>query len=150
MKWDFIQAILQLKICRGYNSCGTSSWTPTVYIHHSRMKFMCLWDAVWYQCLVYTTQVNSAIRAIWLAPKSRDIKHYSPPGGFWVEKRKSRETHFIRKESHSLGIAIVLYILKQLFASVSVNWLAVDIYLAVNMHRYSPILRRMIVKYIIG
>ena len=32
--------------------------------------------------LVYTTQVNSSFRAIWLFPLSRDIKYYSPPGGF--------------------------------------------------------------------
>ena len=46
--------------------------------------------------LVYTTQVNSAFRAIWLVPLSRDIKYYSPPGGF-RRKKMSRETHFIRK-----------------------------------------------------
>ena len=32
-----------------------------------------------YLYLVYTTQVNSAFRAIWLVPQSRDIKYYSPP-----------------------------------------------------------------------
>ena len=32
-----------------------------------------------YPQLVYTTQVNSAFRAIWLVPQSRDIKYYSPP-----------------------------------------------------------------------
>ena len=91
--------------------------------------------------LVYTTQVNSAFRAIWLVPQSRDIKYYSPPGGFRV-KKMSRETHFIRKWSNFLGIAIklVLYILKQLLASVSVTSGG---YLprrssSVNIHRYSP------------
>ena len=39
-----------------------------------------------YAVLVYTTQVNSAFRAIWLAPLSRDIKYYSPPGGFRRKK----------------------------------------------------------------
>ena len=100
--------------------------------------------------LVYATQVNSAFRAIWLVPQSRDIKYYSPPGGFRV-KKMSRETHFIRKWSNFLGIAIklVLYILKQLFASVSVNGGG---YLprqsgSVNIHRYSPPLLRIIVNY---
>ena len=65
-------------------------------------------------------------------------------------KKMARETHFIRKYSNYLGIAInlVLYILKQLFASVSVNSGG---YLprrsgSVNIHRYSPPLRRIIVK----
>ena len=103
-----------------------------------------------YHSLVYTTQVNSAFRAIWLVPQSRDIKYYSPLGGFRV-KKMSRETHFIRKWSNLLGIAIklVLYILKQLFASVSV---ISGGYLprrsgSVNIHRYSPPLLRIIVKY---
>ena len=100
--------------------------------------------------LVYTTQVNSAFRAIWLVPQSRDIKYYSPPGGFRVTKM-SRETHLIRKWSNFVGIAIklVLYILKQLFASVSVTSGG---YLprrsgSVNIHHYSPPLLRIIVKY---
>ena len=104
-----------------------------------------------YHILVYTTQVNSAFRAIWLVPQSRDIKYYSPPGGFRV-KKMSRETHFIRKWSNFLGIAIrlVLYILKQLFASVS---LTSGGYLprrsgSVNIHRYSPPLLRIIVNYL--
>ena len=94
--------------------------------------------------------MNSAFRGIWLVPQSRDIKYYSPPGGFRV-KKMSRETHFIRKWSNFLGIAIklVLYILKQLFASVSVTSGG---YLprqsgSVNIHRYSPPLRRIIVNY---
>ena len=49
-----------------------------------------------YHGLVYTTQVNSAFRAIWWVPQSRDIKYYSLPCGFWF-KKMSRETHFIRK-----------------------------------------------------
>ena len=94
--------------------------------------------------------MNSAFRAIWLVPQSRDIKYYSPPGGFRV-KKMSRETHFIRKWSNFLGIAIklVLYILKQLFASVSGTSGG---YLprrsgSVNIHRYSPPLLRIIVNY---
>ena len=94
--------------------------------------------------------MNSAFLAIWLVPKSRDIKYYSPPGGFRV-KKMSRETHFIRKWSNFSGIAIkpVLYILKQLFASVSVTSGG---YLpgrsgSVNIHRYSPPLLRIIVNY---
>ena len=39
-----------------------------------------------YALLVYTTPVNSAFRAIWLVPLSRDIKYYSPPGGFRRKK----------------------------------------------------------------
>ena len=61
----------------------------------------------------------------------------------------ARETHFVVKYSSYLGTAIklVLYILKQLFASVSVNSGG---YLSrrsgsVNSHRYSPPLRRIIV-----
>ena len=64
----------------------------------------------------------------------------------------AREPHFVVKYSSYLGTAIklVLYILKQLFASVSVNSGG---YLphrsgSVNIHRYSPPLRRIIVKYI--
>ena len=66
-------------------------------------------------------------------------------------KKMSRETHFIRKWSNFLGIAIklVLYILKQLFASVSVTSGG---YLprrsgSVNIHRYSPPLLRIIVNW---
>ena len=74
--------------------------------------------------LVYTTQVNIAFRTIRLVPQSRNIKWYSPPGGFW-KKQMAREPHFIGKYkiSNYLGIAIklVLYIVKQLFASVSVT-----------------------------
>ena len=61
------------------------------------------------------------------------------------------EPHFVVKYSSYLGTAIklVLYILKQLFASVSVNSGG---YLprrsgSVNIHRYSPPLRRIIVNY---
>ena len=64
----------------------------------------------------------------------------------------AREPHFVVKYSSYLGTAtkLVLYILKQLFASVSVNSGG---YLprrsgSVNIHRYSPPLRRIIVKYI--
>ena len=94
--------------------------------------------------------MNSAFRAIWLVPQSRDIKYYPPPGGFRV-KKMSCVTLFIRKWSNFLGIAIklVLYILKQLFASVSVTS---DGYLprrsgSVNIQYYSPPLLRIIVKY---
>ena len=62
------------------------------------------------------------------------------------------EPHFVVKYSSYLGTAIklVLYILKQLFASVSVNSGG---YLprrsgSVNIHHYSPPLRRIIVKYL--
>ena len=103
-----------------------------------------------YAILVYTTPVNSAFRAIWLVPLSRDIKYYSPPGGF-RRKKMAREPHFVVKYSSYLGTAIklVLYILKQLFASVSVTSGG---YLprrsgSVNIHRYSPPLRRIIVNY---
>ena len=61
------------------------------------------------------------------------------------------EPHFVVKYSSYLGTAIklVLHILKQLFASVSVNSGG---YLprrsgSVNSHRYSPPLRRIIVNY---
>ena len=61
----------------------------------------------------------------------------------------ARETHFVVKYSSYLGTAIklVLYILKQLFASVSVTSGG---YLprrsgSVNIHRYSPPLLRIIV-----
>ena len=66
----------------------------------------------------------------------------------------AREPHFVVKYSSYLGTAIklVLYILKQLFASVSVNsggylprWSG-----SVNIHRYSPPLRRIIVNYCIA
>ena len=97
--------------------------------------------------------MNSAFRAIWLVPQSRDMKYYSPPGGFWA-KKMSRKTHFIRKWSNFLGIAIklVLYILKQLFASVSVTSGG---YLprrsgSVNIHHYSPPLLQIIVNCIIS
>ena len=62
-----------------------------------------------------------------------------------------REPHFVVKYSSYLGTAIklVLYILEQLFASVSVNSGG---YLprrsgSVNIHRYLPPLLRIIVKY---
>ena len=65
------------------------------------------------------------------------------------EKKMAREPHFGVKYSSCLGTAIklVLYILKQLFASVSVNSGG---YLprrsgSVNIHRYSPPLQRIIV-----
>ena len=45
---------------------------------------------------VYTTQVNSAFRAIWLVPQSRTMKYYSAPGGF-RRKKIARKTHFFRK-----------------------------------------------------
>ena len=63
----------------------------------------------------------------------------------------AREPHLVVKHSSYLGTAIklVLYKLKQLFASVSVNSSG---YLprrsgSVNIHRYSPPLRRIIVNY---
>ena len=88
----------------------------------------------------------------WLVPQSLDIKYYSPPGGFRV-KKMSRETHFIRKWSNFLGIAIklVLYILKQLFASVPVTT-GGDLPRrsgSANIHCYSPPLLRIIVNYLL-
>ena len=63
----------------------------------------------------------------------------------------AREPHFVVKYSSYLGTAIklVLYILKQLFASVSVNSGGYSPRRSgsVNIHRYSPPLRRIIVKY---
>ena len=84
-----------------------------------------------YVVLVYTTPVNSAFRAIWLVPQSRDIKCYSPPGGS-RRKKMAREPHFIGKEKKCLGIAIklVLYIY-----SPQCRWIAVDIYLVVEVAR---------------
>ena len=88
-----------------------------------------------YNYLVYTTPVNSAFRAIWLVPLSRDIKYYSPPGGF-RRKKKAREPQFVVKYSSYLGTAIkpVLYILKQLFASARFDWF---LYLR-DIKYYSP------------
>ena len=66
-------------------------------------------------------------------------------------EKMAREPHFVVKYSSYLGTAIklVLYILKQLFASVSVTSGG---YLprrsgSVNIHRYSPPLLRIIVNY---
>ena len=64
------------------------------------------------------------------------------------EEKMARDTHFIRKYL-GIGIKLVLYILKQLFASVSVNsggylprWSG-----SIIIHRHSPPLRRIIAKY---
>ena len=70
-----------------------SSSRATYFFDRSRCCCRC-WYC--YSFLVYTTQVNTAFRAIWLVPLSRDIKYYSPPGGF-RRKKMSRETHFSRK-----------------------------------------------------
>ena len=56
-----------------------------VYTTQVNSAFRAIWlvpSISGYQVLVYTTTVNSAFRAIWLVPLSRDIKYYSPPGGF--------------------------------------------------------------------
>ena len=62
----------------------------------------------------------------------------------------AREPHFVVKYSSYLGTAIklVLYMLKQLFASVLVNSGGYSTRRSgsVNIHRYSPPLRRIIVK----
>ena len=59
----------------------------------------------------------------------------------------AREPHFVVKYSSYLGTELVLYILKQLFASVSVNsgGYLPSRFGEVNIHRYSPTLRRIIV-----
>ena len=64
--------------------------TPTQAIAHTGYKWPDTDKSYsWrYNILVYTTPVNSAFRAIWLVPLSRDIKYYSPPGGF--RRRKWR------------------------------------------------------------
>ena len=63
----------------------------------------------------------------------------------------AREPHFVVKYSSYLGTAIklVLYILKQLFAEVEVNsgGYSPSRFGEVNIHRYSPPLRRIIVNY---
>ena len=103
--------------CQREESSGRESrWISVNVMFYSPSQSIEYWR------LVYTTQVNSAFRAIWWIPQSRNIKCYSPPGGF-RRKKMAREPHFIRKWNRYLGIAIklVLYILKQLFASVSVN-----------------------------
>ena len=98
--------------------------------------------------LVYTTLMNSAFRAIWLVPQSRNIKciHLlaASKGKTWLAS-----LILSKKYSNYLGIAInvCLYILKQLFVSVSVNSGG---YLprrsgSVNIRRYSPPLRWIIV-----
>ena len=96
---------------------------------------------------VYTTQVNSAFRASWLVPQSRNIRWYSPSGGF---RRKKWRASPILSEYKILNylrfaIKLLLHILKQLFAGVSVNSGG---YLPrrsglVNIHRYSPPPRRI-------
>ena len=95
-----------------------------------------------YRYLVYTTQVNSAFRAIWLVPRSEIHLLATSGGKKWRAKPISSENKITYLW---IAIKLVLYILKQLFASVSVNSGG---YLPrrsgpVNIHRYSPPLRRM-------
>ena len=92
--------------------------------------------------------MNSAFRAIRLVAQSRNtcIKCYSPPGG--IRRKKWRASPILSENKASVW-ELALYILKQLFASVSVNSGG---YLPrrsglVNIHRYSPPLRRVIVQY---
>ena len=61
-----------------------------------------------YLALVYTTQVNSAFRTIWLVPQSRNIKCIHLPSCGFRRKEMARETRFIRKWNNSLGTAIKL------------------------------------------
>ena len=96
---------------------------------------------------------NSLINPVIYCLRTRDFKRaFRELFTSWrfPEKEMAREPHFVVKYSSYLGTAIklVLYILKQLFASVSVNSGG---YLprrsgSVNIHRYSPPLRRIIVK----
>ena len=55
-------------------------------IHIKRIFYFGIYNTYTKTILVYTTQVNSAFRATWLVPLSRDIKYYSPPGGFRRKK----------------------------------------------------------------
>ena len=108
-----------------------------------------LWD---YLYLIYKTPLTSAFRAILIGSSILGYQVLF----IWrfPEKKMVREPHFVVKYSRYLGTAIKLvllnlYILKQLFASVSVNsggylprWSGL-----VNIHRYSPPLWWIIVKY---
>ena len=71
----------------------TPVWSQTIRRFHSRIPKLqdtktvgCKKRSIHYLLLVYTTPVNSPFRAIWLVPLSRDIKYYSPPGGFRRKK----------------------------------------------------------------
>ena len=56
----------------------------------------------------YTTQVNSTFRALWLIPQSRNIKCYSPLGGFRRKKKWRANPILSEICTH------IIYILKQL------------------------------------
>ena len=89
--------------------------------------------------LVYTTQVNSAFRARWLA-SSEVISQVL----FTSEQLKKNKMAFVGILSQikslfgPLVIQLVWYILKQIFTSVSVK--VVDIYLAAaRLGKYPPL-----------
>ena len=71
-----------------------------------------------FMCLVYTTQVNSAFRAIWLVLQSWTIKCYSPSGG--IRRKKWLMSPILSENKATIWQLLLnlLYILKQLFASV--------------------------------
>ena len=108
----FIEQLLFMCIwCSNTEACSVSllcvvivlRWSTTFFLGYCYimqsislpLKLLNL-DPDEYSKLVYTTQVNSAFRAIWLVPQSRDIKCYSLPGGF-RRKKMACETHFVRK-----------------------------------------------------
>ena len=73
------------KTCESNNESGRYSYKAAIWYYFSLETILAR-----YPILVSTTQVNSAFRAIWLVPLSRDIKYYSPPGGFRRKKCRAR------------------------------------------------------------
>ena len=65
-----------------YRASSAQGRIAKLLSRHRRRNSQSKSKSAQYSELVYTTPVNSAFRAIWLVPLSRDIKYYSPPGGF--------------------------------------------------------------------
>ena len=98
------------------SSSSESAQTRLDYAREINLYF--LFYFLFHFILVYTTQVNSAFRALWLVHSEVISQYYSP--------LSNRCERFLNSWP-LLIIQLVWYILKQLFTSVSVE--AMDIYL---------------------
>ena len=132
----FLSILVWILLTMSRSACWVECFSRNPYCEEYKMCFF-FQGITWAYCtLVYTTQVNSAFRAIWLVPLSRDIKYYSP-GGFhlWTKCR-------MRPISSENKVTIWELVLN---LSVNSGWYLPRRSGSVNIHRYSPPLRWIIV-----
>ena len=131
-RWRYVCAAW---IVAAYEKFLGNSFFPFTCISLALTKII---TAVLCHILVYTTQVNSVFRTIWLVPHSWNIKsaiHLLAPSG---EKKGTRTSILSESKITIWQLCCINIILKQLFVSVNSGGCLPRWSGSVNIHRNSP------------